>query len=178
MKGKTCNYCHKPNHLARCCKLRLSRGKTQHERNSPQKFNKRRPQVKQVNERGESSSSDEYVYTINKNTPHPKFTLNTIITSPTQATVHDVNNVSRKGKFYTHVKVNVVTVRANIDSGASVNIIDNNTFEKVTRNSSIKLMKSKIKLFAYAAKTPLDIEGYFETTVESAIKLRSHVSMF
>ena len=59
----------------------------------------------------------------NKNTPHPKATLNTITTSPKQETVHDVNNVTCKGKFYTHVKINNVTIRANIDSGASVNII-------------------------------------------------------
>ena len=170
-KGKTCNYCHKPNHFARCCKSRLSTAKTQHDRNSPPKFKTRRPQVKQVDKQGESSSSDEYVYTINKNAPHPNVTLNTIIASPTQVTVYDVNNVSRKSKFYTHIKVHDVTVRANIDSGASVNIIDNNTFEKVTRQSNIKLMKSKIKLFAYATKTPLDIKGYFETTVESDNKI-------
>ena len=72
------------------------------------------------------------------------------------SSVHDVNNVSRKGKFYTHVKINNVTIRTNIDSGASVKIFDdNNTFAKGTRSSNIKLMRSKIKLFAYATKTPL-----------------------
>ena len=143
----------------------------QHERNSPPKFNKRRPQVKQVDEQGESSSSDEYVYTINKNTPHLITTLNTIIASPKQETVHDVNNVTRKGKFYTHIKINDVTIRANVDSGASVNIIDKTTFEKVTHQSNIKLMRSQIKLFAYATKTPLDIKGYFETAVESGNRI-------
>ena len=93
--------------------------------------------MKQVDEQGDSSSSDEYVYTINKDTRYPKVTLTTIVTSPTQELVHDVNNVSHKGKFYTHVKINDVTIRTNIDSGASVNIIDNNTFAKVTRRSII-----------------------------------------
>ena len=169
-KGKTCNYCHQQNHFARCCKSRLSATKTQHERNSPPKFNKRRPQVKQVDEQGESSSFDEYVYTINKNTLHPKTTLNTITTSPKQETVHGVNNVTRKGKFYTHIKINDVTIRANVDSGASVNIIDKTTFEKVTHQSNIKLIRSQIKLFAYGTKTPLDIQCYFETAVESGIE--------
>ena len=76
-----------------------------------------------------------------------------------------------KGKFYTHVKINDVTIRTNIDSGASVNIIDNNTFAKVTRQSNIQLMRSKIKFFAYATKTPLDIRGYFEAAVESGNKI-------
>ena len=109
-KGKTCNYCHKQNHFARCCKSRSYAKNTQRGHDSLPEFNKRRPQVKQVDEQGESSSSDEYVYTINKDTRYPKVTLTTIITSPTQETVHDVNNVSRKGKFYTHVKINDVTI--------------------------------------------------------------------
>ena len=70
-------------------------------------------------------------------------------------------------EIYTHVKINDVTIRTNIDSGASVNIIDSNTFAKVTRQRNMKLMKSKINLFANAAKTPLDIRGYFEAAVES-----------
>ena len=168
-KRKTCNYCHKHNHFARCCKSRQKN--TQRERDSPSKFNKRRPQVKQVDKQGENSSSDEYVYTINKDTRYPKVTLTTIVTSPTQETVHDVNNVSRKGNFYTHVKINDVTIRTNIDSGASVNIIDNNNFAKVTRQRNMKLMKSKIKLFGYATKIPLDITGYFEAAVESGNKI-------
>ena len=76
-----------------------------------------------------------------------------------------------KGKFYTHVKINDVTVHANIDSGASVNIIDKTTFGKVTHQSNIKLMRNQIKLFAYATKTPLDIKGYFETAVESGNRI-------
>jgi hypothetical protein len=32
-------------------------------------------------------------------------------------------------------------------------------------------MKSKIKLFAFATKTPLDIKGYFEASVESGTKI-------
>ena len=59
-KGKTCSYCHKQNHFARCCKSRSSAKNTQRELDSPPKSNKRRPQVKQADKQGESSSSDEY----------------------------------------------------------------------------------------------------------------------
>ena len=96
-KGKTCNNCHELNHDARGCKSRLSAAKTQDESNSPPKFNKQRPQAKQVGK--QDSSSEEYVYTINKNTPCPKITPNTITTSPKQETVNDAHHVSRKGKF-------------------------------------------------------------------------------
>ena len=41
----------------------------------------------------------------------------------------------------------------------------NNTYDL------FELMKSKVKLFFYATKTPLDIKGYFETTVESGNKI-------
>ena len=57
VKGKTCNHCYKQNNFAQCCKSKLSATKTQHERNSPPKFNKWKPQVKQVDEQGESFNS-------------------------------------------------------------------------------------------------------------------------
>ena len=61
--------------------------------------------------------------------------------------------------------------RVNIDPGASVNIIDNTSFEKLARQNNIHLMKRKRKLFAFATKTPLDIKRYFEASVESGKKI-------
>ena len=41
----------------------------------------------------------------------------------------------------------------------------------MTHQSNIKLMRSQIKLFVYATKTPVDIKGYFETAVESGNRI-------
>ena len=70
--------------------------------------------------------------------------------------IYSANSISAR-HFYRHS--NDVTIRANVDSGASVDIIDKNTFQKVTGQSNIKLIRSKIKLFPYATKTPLDIKN-------------------
>ncbi|CAB4026423.1 PREDICTED: uncharacterized protein LOC107336737 [Paramuricea clavata] len=169
-KGKTCNHCHKQNHFARCCKSKISAG--QRESKFPQNSNERRSQVKQIDEQGTNSSSDEYVYTIKKQTPDTnKVVLTSITTSLTGGTVNEVNSDCRKRNFYTHIKINDITIHVNIDSGASVNIIDNTSFVKLTRQNNIHLMKSKIKLFAFATNTPLDIKGYFEASVESGTKI-------
>jgi hypothetical protein len=96
-KGKTCNHCHKQNHCARCCKSRISAG--QRESKFPQKFNERRSQVKQIDEQGTNSGSDEYVYTIKKTRDTNKVVLTSITTSPTGGTVNEVNSDCRKRNF-------------------------------------------------------------------------------
>ena len=172
-KGKTCNYCHKQNHFARCCKSRLS--VRQREHRSPLNYNERsrRSQVKQIDEQGTNSSSDEYVHTGDKQTHYTNnVVLPSVTTCPTtKETVNDINSTCPKHRFYTHININDITVRVNIDSGASLNIIDKNNFARLTRKSHIPLMKSKIKLFAFVTQTPLDIKGYFEAAVESCKKI-------
>ena len=169
-KGKTCNHCHKQNHFARCCKSRISAG--QRESKFPQKFNERRSQVKQIDEQGTNSSSDEYVYTIKKQTPDTnKVVLTSITTSPTGGTVNEVNIDCRKRNFYTHIKINDITIRVNIDSGASVNIIDNTSFEKLTRQNNIHLMRSKIKLFLLPLKHPSTSKGISKLQLNQEQKL-------
>lgn len=45
-------------------------------------------------------------------------------TLPQKQTVNEINNDSRKQSFHTNIKMNHTNSRANIESGASVNIID------------------------------------------------------
>ena len=58
-------------------------------------------------------------------------------------TVNEVNSDCRKRNFYTHIKINDITIRVNIDSGASVNIIDNTSSEKLTRQNNIHALDEK-----------------------------------
>jgi hypothetical protein len=54
-----------------------------------------------------------------------------------------------------------------IDSGASVNVLDKNTFHRLYNGpkNTIKLSDSRVKLFSYGAVTPLPVLGKFDAMV-------------
>ena len=54
-----------------------------------------------------------------------------------------------------------------IDSGASVNVLDKNTFHRLYNGpkNTIKLSDSRVKLFSYGAVTPLPVLGKFDVIV-------------
>ena len=57
-----------------------------------------------------------------------------------------------------------------IDSGASTNIIDKQTWEWLKRNKvKCKSARSDKKLFAYASQTPLDVIGTFACEVSAGL---------
>ena len=174
-KGKTCNKCQGYNHFARCCKSKLSTNESgekpvKESENKPQKpVQGKHHRVKQVEaaESPSSSDSDEY----HSNTVQS----NTVCTDMKLTSVSDqsnsINTVTEKHDFYTTVKVDDFSVRMNIDSGASVNIIDSEVFEKLKGRKDVKLSKTKNKLFGYGSKTPLEVQGCFEAQVESKHKI-------
>mgnify|MGYP002803585867 CR=1 FL=1 len=56
-----------------------------------------------------------------------------------------------------------------IDSGASVNVLDKTTFERLNElnssNNAIKLATSRAKLFSYGSVAPLPVLGKFDAIV-------------
>ena len=63
-----------------------------------------------------------------------------------------------------------------IDTGASINVIDENAFSRLqnnTKRNSIRLKKPKTKVYAYSSTTPLPVVGTFVTVVESRRRLTS-----
>lgn len=97
----------------------------------------RQNSVQPVNESKESSEStdEDYLYSVN-NTKSPK------------------------------VKVTVCkhSFQATIDTGATVNVIDQNTYSNMT---GVKLEKTKVKAFAYSAETPVKFIGKFVSAIET-----------
>ena len=92
---------------------------------------KSKPQNLAVNLlRNESSSDDEYCFTINSPLAKTTFTLN-----------------------------NALPVEFLIDSGSSVNIINRDTFEKLESLMSLTLERSCVKVYSYGCKTSLPILG-------------------
>ena len=65
------------------------------------------------------------------------------------------------------VKVNGQTVLCYVDTGASVNVIDNKTFKSLNKSDSgIELEKTSVKIYAYNSNTALPVIGVFNAKTE------------
>ena len=73
-----------------------------------------------------------------------------------------------KYKSYQNVNVDIAGISVNmmIDSGASVNVIDANTFQHLAKHG-ITLKKSDIRLFTYGASSPLKVKGTFSAKLKA-----------
>ncbi|CAB4026689.1 Hypothetical predicted protein, partial [Paramuricea clavata] len=140
-KGKTCRLCGKLNHFAVAC--RSFPQKQQHRHHESDK----RQTVKYVNEEiasdntSEHSESDEYTFMVqdtDENTKHPMVNLR-------------IQNLA-KVKFI-------------IDTGATVNLLEEKDFEAL--KPEITLQHSSINIYPYKSDKPLRVLGTFTATVES-----------
>ena len=120
------------------------------------KSQQNREKVNKVQDNTSSDdSSEEYVYCMDKSNAHTK-------------------------KLETKLTINGQEVLFLIDTGASVNILDEKSFDKInTTGKPVTIKKSNTKIFAYGSKAPLQLLGTFEETVETNKKIaltRFHVA--
>ena len=73
----------------------------------------------------------------------------------------------------TTVKIGNFQTNVLVDSGASINIIDNDTFNKMNRKKKIKLEKATSKIRTYGSTSKLPIKGKFLAEIESNKKITS-----
>ena len=86
--------------------------------------------------------------------------------------------LQKRRKLQDILHINDIPVQMIIDSGASIDVIDKNTFEKITERIEIDLKRSKTKVFPYGGNKPLNMIGYFNGTIESKgriVSSRIHV---
>ena len=95
----------------------------------------------------ESSDSDENAFTINEVQNQP-------------------NTRKKQRSFNANLKIGKSTIPFQIDSGLSVNIIDETTFQRIKNNPNIVLRKSRKRLFGFGSQTPLPLVGQFECVLE------------
>ena len=152
--GKYCHKCKKPNHFARMCMsrttsdIRCSSRQEQHQR-----------QIHQVNteltepatrSQCDSSEDDEFLFALDQN----------------------ISNLKAPRIILT---VNGVLVSMTIDTGASINIVDEATYAFIAQQTPIELQPTSTRIFAYGSKTQLVVLGKFETTIKMGDKATSTI---
>ena len=75
--------------------------------------------------------------------------------------------VSTPNKRKCQQKINNVNVTMIIDTGAIINIIDEQTFARVNANKNIRMQRTRTKTFAYGSEQHLPVLGKFEMTMET-----------
>ena len=154
-ENSTCNSCGITGHFARVCrKKEKQRFPKPQEQSQPteqsntkllkhdMKRSKRRNHARTVKERPhsstESSSEEDCAYSVkNKGNPTTKTTI----------------------------CINSLIVNFIVDTGATVDVIDSKTYDRL--QSSVKLSKSTTKIFAYGSDKPLFLKGQFQEALES-----------
>ena len=140
-RGKDCRKCGKLNHFAKYCRST----KTSTESATVSKPNQQRHAVHNVENLPSSDTDDEeYLYT--------------------------VSSEERKTPK-TRIKISNVYVDMVIDTGASIDIIDEFNFAVLQKSAHIQLQRSKTRIFAYGAVNDLNVLGKFEATLESRAKI-------
>lgn len=140
-KGKSCLNCGKVNHFAKVCRSAPSRSKVRFSRKPAKQY----PKVRKISGQpasSESSSEDEFIFTLNKQTLKDK-------TTP-----------------QVQIAVNNTSIKMVIDTGASIDIIDEVAFNTMRKHTPIALQRSTTRIFAYGATKQLPVMGKFNATLD------------
>jgi transposase InsO family protein len=83
-------------------------------------------------------------------------------------TIANLSGQPTTPKCYVNIAGHSVPVM--IDSGASVNILDDVTYNKITHNKGIRLQKTNHKIYSYGSSRPLPIKGTIITNISTDSK--------
>ena len=140
-KGKNCNACGKRNHFAKVCRTVKK----------PNSQGKHLPHVP-IHRLTEESNEHCPPYT-SPPTSDDEF-LFTLASTSTKTPI-------------VKVKINDQPVKMLLDTGASTDILDKATYDKLSAVKPIALTKSPVNIFAYGSQSPLPVVGKFDATIES-----------
>ena len=140
-KGKTCNACGKSNHFAIVCRS----GKNKQGKQLPKLKKGGTKNIHRVeNDPASSDTDDDYLYAVR----------------PGKAKTMESPKVN--------LKVCGHLFKATIDTGATINVIDQGTFSKF---KDAELKSTKIKAFSYNSTKPVEFLGKFDATIETRKRL-------
>ena len=144
-KGKRCRNCNKFNHFAKLCRsprANIRQGHTS-KQNQPRRRDNIRPVQTEEDKLQSSSESSESDYCYAVNTNYNK--------APT-----------------TKLKINGKNVKFTVDTGSTINIIDENTFKQL---QNINLQKTHVRAYPFNSSEPVQMTGKFDTLIESRKRL-------
>ena len=136
-------FCRKPNHFAKVCR---SKNKDQRPRSKRTVNNVDNDNTKVCAKNDDSSSDDDYVFGL---------------------TEAKVNNV-KKGQSKMCVQLNNSEVDMLIDTGSSINVIDEKTFKNLKCDA--KLSKANTKVYTYGSNNTLQLMGNLMLRLKVMIK--------
>ena len=152
--GKRCNLCLRLNHLARCCLSSNQQLRSPYDERStpgslrPPPQTTWRNQVSQVDQHvDEGEPRSGYAYRVDRKQPP----------------------ASPPKQPYAHVFVDGNPIRFIVDSGATVNIVDDVTLSAMRPTPTLRAARSKI--YAYGSQSPMNIRGTFHAMFESKQKV-------
>ena len=79
--------------------------------------------------------------------------------------IFTLKSTSKHNTPLIQISVDNIPINMVIDTGASIDIIDEHTFNTVRQNAPIVLQPSSTRIFAYGAKTQLPVMGKYEATL-------------
>ena len=143
-KGKKCNFCDKEGHFAKCCK-------------SKQYSNKKMKMksVKEVKKDVEVLTSDS-----SDDTVSDKEYVNSLRTGCEKRKPKKANS------SHVYININGVNCKLLADTGADVNIVDENTYCKIERQSKSYLVKTDLQLYAFGSRVPLNLLGKADVSMK------------
>ena len=164
--GKTCNSCGKPDHLARVCRSRQRMGRNQRDGTYTRPLNV-------VDETADEESKPISVVEKAKEEPKAREENEEHFEQ-----LFATSSIKTEGKvqqqdFKTKVFIENTPIEVLIDTGASINVLNESTFRKINNrmNNTLKLKSTKTKLVTYGNDSPeLEIMGEVNLLIESKKK--------
>ena len=80
--------------------------------------------------------------------------------------VYTIDHQENKKPPICQLQINGKTVEMMIDSGASVNLLDETTFQRINSHGSESLQPAHTKIYSYGSKTPLPLLGTLTASVK------------
>ena len=141
--GVECHYCHKKNHFISVCRKRIKNSRRQHLREIVEDVSEESDLGINIQRKLNDDSDPEVSYGLK---------------------CDQVSHINSKVPCMT-LKINDVETKSLIDTGSSLNIIDERVIQKMSPRT--RLIKSKVKAYAFGQKKPLAMKGKYTCTVES-----------